>query len=147
MSYSQNELSQIAGKHFNFPLYNKMAMFPLFKFHASTNVGNALYDRMNRAGNELDMISFKSAVKSGAIQQGVTLTTTISKKEAIKKIQEEKGDPEYIPSEDEIFDAMDIKNAISNLSKAIEADSNQHIEYGKDVVTINKSKNTIGVTI
>lgn len=146
MSYSENEMYTVAGKHFNWPLYNKMAMFPLFKFHASTNVGNALYDRMNKAGNELDMISFKSAVKVGGIQNGVKLTT-ISKKDAIKKIQNQKNDPEYVPTEDEIFDAMDIQGAISQLSDAINADSNQHIEYGKDRIIPNKSKNTIGVTI
>jgi hypothetical protein len=44
-----------------------MAIFPLFAFQRSTSVGSALYERMNKKGNELDMISFKSAVKVGAV--------------------------------------------------------------------------------
>jgi len=47
-----------------------MAIFPLFAFHRATSVGKQLYDRMNKSGNEIDMITFKSAVKTGAIQKG-----------------------------------------------------------------------------
>ena len=49
----------------NMPVYNKMAIFPLFKYAASSTTGKQLYTRMNMEGNELDMITFESAVKVG----------------------------------------------------------------------------------
>ena len=52
----------------NMPVYNKMAIFPLFKYAASSNTGRQLYDRMNMEGNELDMVTFESAVKVGGHQ-------------------------------------------------------------------------------
>jgi len=42
-----------------------MAIFPLFKFQATTDTSRKIYERMNLKGNELDMITFKSAVKTG----------------------------------------------------------------------------------
>lgn len=61
MSYD-SELNPIIS---NLPVYNKMAIFPLFKYAASSRTGKQLYDRMNMEGNELDMITFESAVKVG----------------------------------------------------------------------------------
>lgn len=137
MSYSNNEISKIAGKQFNFPLYNKMAIFPLFKFHASTNVGNMLYKRMNQKGEELDMISFKSAVKVGAVQKGIQLTK-LDRKETIKKLMDaHKDDKNYKPTEDEIFNAMDIKGALSELNEKLQLPNSVHIEYGTDKITPN----------
>lgn len=74
MSYFQNDSEQQPGNNYfrNRSTLNKMAMFALFKFHRSTNVGKTLYDRMNAKGNEIDMIAFKSAVKVGAVQNGAT---------------------------------------------------------------------------
>jgi len=45
-----------------------MAIFPLFKYMAGSSVGRQLYNRMHMDGNELDMISFKSAVKVGGVK-------------------------------------------------------------------------------
>jgi len=42
-----------------------MAIFPLFKFTAAAESGSQLYERMNREGDEIDMVSFASAVKVG----------------------------------------------------------------------------------
>ena len=79
MSYFQND-PQILYKDGDqakgrvVPMLNKMAVFPLFKFQATSETGRKLYKRMNKSGNELDMISFKSAVKVGASQNGVDMS-------------------------------------------------------------------------
>lgn len=72
MSYFQNDPSNFLGSAI--PGLNKMAVFPLFKFQATTDTSRKLYERMNLKGNELDMISFKSAVKVGAHQNGVKMS-------------------------------------------------------------------------
>lgn len=66
MVYTQNEPTSINGINTVLPVLNKMAMFPLFKFHRSTWSGRLLYDRMNddKLGR-IDMLAFKSAVKYG----------------------------------------------------------------------------------
>jgi len=69
MTYFDNDSREFAeGKFQNIPVYNKMAIFPLFKYMAGSSVGRELYNRMHMEGNELDMISFKSAVKVGAVK-------------------------------------------------------------------------------
>jgi hypothetical protein len=71
MSYFQNDPTDDGGRkedpsfEYNKPILNKMAIFPWFRFMAGNGVGAELYERMNRRGNELDMLSFKSAVKVG----------------------------------------------------------------------------------
>ena len=72
MSYFQNDPNKFAGAAI--PMLNKMAVFPLFKFQATNDTGRKLYERMNRRGNELDMISFKSAVKVGGHQGAVKMS-------------------------------------------------------------------------
>lgn len=52
----------------NLPVYNKMAIFPLFKYAASSKTGKQLYERMNMEGSEIDMVTFESAVKVGGHQ-------------------------------------------------------------------------------
>lgn len=61
MSYADDLTPLIS----NLPVYNKMAIFPLFKYAASSKTGKQLYERMNMEGSELDMITFESAVKVG----------------------------------------------------------------------------------
>ena len=61
MSYADDLTPLIS----NLPVYNKMAIFPLFKYAASSRTGKQLYKRMNMEGSELDMITFESAVKVG----------------------------------------------------------------------------------
>lgn len=74
MSYFGHQFKQIAETlGFNLPIYNKMAIFPMFKFHASDGVGRKIYDRMNLVGHEIDMISFMSAVKVGGVQRATQI--------------------------------------------------------------------------
>jgi hypothetical protein len=72
MSYFQNDPSKFLGTAV--PGLNKMAVFPLFKFQATTDTSRKLYERMNQKGDELDMISFKSAVKVGGHQNAVKMS-------------------------------------------------------------------------
>lgn len=58
------------GDHFDstlgldIPIFDKMAMFPLFKVLAKGDI-STLYDRMVAPGKEIDMVAFSSAVKVG----------------------------------------------------------------------------------
>lgn len=77
MSYFQNDSTVLSsGKNFenriNLPIYDKMAIFPMFKYMTRSSVGRALYDRMNKSENEIDMITFESAVKVGDNQNRFT---------------------------------------------------------------------------
>ena len=74
MSYFQNSPYQISsGNAVNRPIYNKMAIFPLFKFQAASTSGSQLYERMNREGEEIDMLLFASAVKVGSNKNKASL--------------------------------------------------------------------------
>lgn len=76
MSYYNHKSEAYAdGLYINRQDLNKMAVFPLFKFNSNTNTANDLYERMNRPGQELDMISFVSAVKVGSPQNIPTMYT------------------------------------------------------------------------
>ena len=119
MSYFQNDEEQITDKiSINRPIYNKMAIFPLFAFQRSTSVGKALYDRMNEAGNELDMISFKSAVKVGAVQKGPSVTGSSS-----------------------------VETAMSKLNDDLSKRSNVHLDYSTGETIVSNDKNSIPVVI
>jgi len=72
MSYQSNFNESRPNCSVNRSIYNKAAYFPLFKFFACTDNAQRLYDRMNRKGQEIDMVSFKSAVKSGAVKKSIT---------------------------------------------------------------------------
>ena len=73
MSYFQNKTnSTISSENILLPIYNKMAMFPMFKFACQSDVGKAIYERMNRKGAEIDMLGFESAVKVGCNQKMFT---------------------------------------------------------------------------
>jgi len=78
MSYFQNEATDITmyDNHAK-PIYNKQAIFPWFKYQAGysedgNDIGSRMYRRMNKKGNEIDMISFKSAVKVGATKKALS---------------------------------------------------------------------------
>lgn len=126
MSYFQNSPFNDCGMQINKAIYNKMALFPLFKMHRSTNIGRQLYDRMNLVGNEIDMIAFKSAVKVGAtknaphINDGKTLAS-ISKDFLIKTNK----DGTKVP---------------------VKANS-QTIDYTTDIIKPNDSKNTLAIGV
>ena len=121
MSYFQNDTEQITEKiAINRPIYNKMAIFPLFAFQRSTSVGSALYDRMNKKGNELDMISFKSAVKVGAVQEGA------------KVVSEESS----------------VEDAMSKLNEQLNNDSDVHLDYTTgEVIKGKNKKGSLAVTV
>ena len=78
MTYFSNEstpISQNQNGALNFtnvPIYNKMAIFPMFGFACMSETGKALYDRMNKKGQEIDMLGFESAVKVGDSQNKYT---------------------------------------------------------------------------
>lgn len=120
MSYFQNDEERVTDDiSINRPIYNKMAIFPLFAFQRSTSVGRDLYDRMNRKGNELDMISFKSAVKVGAIQKGA-----------------------------DVVEQNNVENAMSALNKELNQQSSVHLDYTTgEEISAGKSKSCIGVTV
>lgn len=69
MSYFQNSPEQIGGIYINLPIYNKMAIFPMFKYMTQSSTGKALYNRMNNSEKGcIDMLAFDSAVKVGDVQ-------------------------------------------------------------------------------
>lgn len=67
MSYFQNNEYVISENNIvNLPIYDKMAIFPMFKYMTRSKTGKALYDRMNDSEKGcIDMIAFESAVKVG----------------------------------------------------------------------------------
>lgn len=66
MTYFSNNPTELGPGIFqNLPVYNKMAIFPMFKYATQSTSGRQLYDRMNKEDNEIDMIAFESAVKVG----------------------------------------------------------------------------------
>jgi hypothetical protein len=67
MTYFANEskAESGAGCFFNMPVYNKMAIFPMFEYACASETGSQLYKRMNKPGNEIDMLGFDSSVKVG----------------------------------------------------------------------------------
>lgn len=65
MTYFANELKQIHNIFHNMPVYNKMAIFPMFEYTCVSDTGRRLYERMNKPGSEIDMIGFDSSVKVG----------------------------------------------------------------------------------
>ena len=78
MSYFKNDPKQLRGTSYNlaYSVYNKMAIFPAFKYIMRSETGRQLYNRMNdvdengnTVGNGvLDMVTVESAVKVGMSQ-------------------------------------------------------------------------------
>ena len=122
MSYFQNDSTVLSsGKNFenriNLPIYDKMAIFPMFKYMTRSSVGRALYDRMNKSENEIDMITFESAVKVGDNQNRFT------------PYKDLKNDP----GKDFNF-------------KDLSLDSDKHLDENNSVVE-NKSSKTLAISI
>lgn len=110
MSYFQNDPQVLykdgdQAKGRVVPMLNKMAVFPLFKFQATSDTGRKLYNRMNKSGNELDMISFKSAVKVGPSKNGVKMSK----------------------------DGASVEDQLCSIDDLFNNDSNQAIDYRKTV--------------
>ena len=71
MSYFKNDPKQLRGTSYNlaYSVYNKMAIFPAFKYIMRSETGRKLYDRMNdTTKGALDMVTVESAVKVGMSQ-------------------------------------------------------------------------------
>ena len=67
MVYFGHELLQpLKGQYIDMPIFNKMAIFPLFKVLTTGDL-RKLYDRMNDPKNPIDMFTTHSAVKVGDI--------------------------------------------------------------------------------
>lgn len=135
MSYFKNGTDTTGAQDaaYNNAVYNKMALMPLFKYHASTEVGKLLYERMNRPGHELDMIAFKSAVKVGA------KSNTLTPVENPKLKTDESG---------RVTNNEDIKQALGKLSAKINNSSDLHIDYDSDtVVSTTDQENTLPINV
>lgn len=118
MTYFMNDPLNITGNtdnpmFSNLPVYNKMAIFPLFRYAASSVTGKQLYDRMNMEGNEIDMVTFESAVKVGGHQHKYqpfenkttdisTLDEALNKKSSVYLSKEDSdyGDPKWLDNSD-----------------------------------------------
>lgn len=68
MVYFGNEVINIEGEHINPAIFNKMAIFPLFKVFTSGDL-RVLYDRMTDKVDPWDMVTTTSAVKVGNIEE------------------------------------------------------------------------------
>lgn len=80
LSYVANESEKVTdGYYLNLGQLYKAAYFPVFKYASSSEIGRQIYDRMNRKGNEIDVICFESAVKVGAPKYRADLFSTESK--------------------------------------------------------------------
>lgn len=119
MSYFGNDPSMIGGVNINIPLYNKMAIFPLFKFQRSTDVGEKIYNRMNQSGNELDMIAFKSAVKVGGTKNAIHV----------------------------VDKNASVKDGVSKLNELLNQESDKALNYQNGVVTSRDVKNRLSVKV
>lgn len=115
MSYFQNDPNAFTGAVV--PGLNKMAVFPLFKFQATTDTSRKLYERMNKKDNQLDMISFKSAVKVGAHQNAVQMSK----------------------------DGVSVKDQICSIDDMFDLDSSNYIDYNKKDTDGNANKNYGGI--
>lgn len=86
MSYFKNDPRALRGSSYNlaYSVYNKMAIFPAFKYIMRSETGQKLYNRMNdKSKGVLDMVTVESAVKVGMSQDAYQAykknTTSLSK--------------------------------------------------------------------
>lgn len=177
MSYFQNEPYNDQGKNMNKAIYNKMALFPLFKMHRSTELGKMLYDRMNLKGNEIDQIAFKSAVKVGAtkyapstindiggIEKYVEKKYGISKSKWKKLSQVEKlkyliegsenSSGESVAGYTKSDEFGEVRNALSQLSEQFvvkegkaKYENQYSIDYTNDNVKYNEKQATLPISV
>lgn len=119
MSYFENESISEGLNSRNRALLNKMAIFPVFKFNKSTDSGTQIYDRMNKPGNELDMIVFKSAAKVGAVQEGLQI----------------------------ISDDKTVQNSMSNISDKLSYNSDTRLDYDTGEVINKESNRSLAVKV
>ena len=119
MSYVHNNPKRLSkNTNINLNVLNKQAIFPIFKYQRSTSVGKALYDRMNKQDNELDMISFKSAVKVGPVQKS------------------------FVPAGGDTTE-----NVLSKLNEKFNLNSNTSIDYSSDITRVTDDINTLPIEV
>lgn len=114
MTYFQNDITTSnSNSPLIVPIYDKMAMFPMFKFMCTSKTGRDIYERMNRKGNEIDMFGFESAVKVGGNKDRVSL---------------------YNKNENGV-----VKD-LTRLGESINYDSDQSIDYSTGKISTKNSK-------
>ena len=169
MSYFQNSPFNDAGMNINKAIYDKMALFPLFKMHRSTEFGRILYDRMNLKGSEIDQIAFKSAVKVGSakeaphiqkqiggIEKFVLDKHGISKSKWKKLSQSEKLNYWIEYSRSQEFE--EVKNALKNINDKFEViregdkvsakyDNQYSVDYTNDGIRTNENQNALPISV
>ena len=66
MTYFKNDPRELNPENnIAYGLYNKMAIFPAFKFLFRSKTGKQIYNRMTRESDPIGMLTFESAVKVG----------------------------------------------------------------------------------
>ena len=124
LSYFNNDSEELDGEGknvINRPILNKQACFPFFRHMAQSNTGKKLYERMNKPDNELDMLSFESAVKVGPAQQA---PFTYDENRNKGKV-----------------------HTIGNLGKWVTQDSSKSVNYADDSITENTNEDVLPVVV
>lgn len=117
MTYFQNDITTLnSNSPLIVPIYDKMAMFPMFKFMCTSRTGREIYERMNRKGNEIDMFGFESSVKVGGNRDRVKLYD-----------QNDRG----------------VVKDLNKFGKSINYDSDQSVNYTTGEIKTKNSKNPL----
>lgn len=132
--FSNNTIIRAGSNKLVIPVYDKMAMFPMFKYACGSTVGQQLYDRMNKAGNEIDMIGFNSAVKVGCnagmyqpYEDGTTQLGTID--DAINNDSNNNIDYETGEIHSKSNDGLDVRvQSMNDLRLQLNTDAHEDIE-------------------
>ena len=132
--FSNNTIMQAGSNKVVIPVYDKMAMFPMFKYACGSTVGQQLYDRMNKAGNEIDMIGFNSAVKVGCnagmyspYEEGTTQLGTID--DAINNDSNNNIDYETGEIHSKSNDGLDVRvQSMNDLRLQLNTDAHEDTE-------------------
>lgn len=114
MTYFKNDPRELNPENtIAYGLYNKMAIFPAFKFLFRSKTGKQIYERMNRESDPLDMITFESAVKVG-LNQNI-----------------------YSPYKDSVTDLSELNSELNEPSGCVldENDNESWLKTGKGLVT------------
>lgn len=132
--FSNNTIMRAGSNKLVIPVYDKMAMFPMFKYACGSTVGQQLYDRMNKAGNEIDMIGFNSAVKVGCnagmyspYEEGTTQLGTID--DAINNDSNNNIDYETGEIHSKSNDGLDVRiQSMNDLRLQLNTDAHEDTE-------------------
>ena len=132
--FSNNTIMRAGSNKLVIPVYDKMAMFPMFKYACGSTVGQQLYERMNKPGNEIDMIGFNSAVKVGCnagmyppYEEGTTQLGTID--DAINNDSNNNIDYETGEIHSKSNDGLDVRvQSMNDLRLQLNTDAHEDTE-------------------